>query len=74
MRCCSCGDFFGWAEKPVMGGFMRVPVRTTTTGYDGKRDIIKTKEFAEFYNFVQRRAAENGFYVSDPDPLWFQDK
>ena len=69
-----CGEFFGWVDKPVMGGTMRVPARTTTTGYDGKRDVIPTDMFADFYNFVQRRAAEMGFYVSDPDPLWFQDK
>lgn len=69
-----CMEFFGANEKEIMGSFKRVPVRTTTTGFDGKRDVIPTEIFAKFYNFVQRRAAEMGFYVSDPDPLWFQDK
>lgn len=69
-----CGEYWGWTEKDTFGKVQKVPMRTTTTGFDGKRDVIPTAMFADFYNFVQRRAAENGFYVSDPDPLWFQDK
>lgn len=63
-----CGEFFGWVNKDIMGYTKKVPARTTTTGYDGKHDVIPTDIFAQFYDFVQRRAAENGFYVSDPDP------
>lgn len=63
-----CGEFFGWVDKDIIGKTMRVPARTTTTGYDGKRDVIPTDVFAKFYDMVQRKAAEMGLYVSDPDP------
>ena len=65
-----CGEFFGWVDVNVMGKTKRMPARTTTTGYDGKHDVVPTEIFAKFYDFIQRRAAENGFYVSDPDPMW----
>jgi len=66
-----CGEFFGWQDVNVMGKTKRMPARTTTTDYEGRHDVIPTETFAQFYNFIQQRSAENGFYVSDPDPMWF---
>lgn len=69
-----CGEFFGWTEYEVMGATRKRPGRTTTKDQDGKRDVISTAQLSDFYAFVQQRAAEIGFYVPDPDPLWWQHK
>ncbi len=61
-----CGEYFGWTEGPLG---QRRPVRTTTTNERGERDVIDTARMADFYAFVQRRAAEYGIDVPDPDPL-----
>jgi hypothetical protein len=60
-----CGEFFGWIETPIG----RKPLRTTTKDETGKRATLDTAKFAEFYNFVQRKAASLGVFVPDPDPL-----
>lgn len=65
-----CGKFFGWVDREVMGEFKRRPFRTTTTDENGERDVLPTVVFAEFYNTVQRIAAEVGIDVPDPDPFW----
>ena len=65
-----CGDYWGWRTIPVLGIGRRVPVRTTTTNEVGKRDVISMREQLEFYEFIQRTAAEFGFDVPDPDPAW----
>lgn len=65
-----CGEWWGWREVETLGSVRRVPVRTTTINADGKRDEISVKEALEFYAFIQERAAEYGFDVPDPDPLW----
>lgn len=62
-----CGDFFGWTSGPLG---QRRPVRTTTTNQFGERDVIDTRTMAEFYEFIQRKAAEYGIDVPAPDPLW----
>lgn len=66
-----CGDFFGWTDKPMIG---RIPVRTTTKNEHGKRDVIDTETQARMYDFIQRKAAEYGIQVPDPDPLWFRKR
>lgn len=66
-----CGEYFGWEVREVMGRKKRFPKRTTTTGYDGKRDVISTKDLQDFYAFIQQRAAEYSVFVPDPDPMWF---
>lgn len=65
-----CGEFFGWREYDLMGQRRKRPVRTTTTDEDGRRDVITTREMADFYEFIQRRSAEVGYDVPDPDPMW----
>lgn len=61
-----CGEFFGWREH-ALG---RKPLRTTTTNDQGKRDVIDTDTALRFYAFLQRRGAEVGCYVPEPDPFW----
>lgn len=66
-----CGEFFGWVEREVMGQKRRRPLRTTTTDADGKASLLTTIEFAEFFSFIQQRAAESvGVFIPDPDPHW----
>jgi len=64
-----CGRFFGWNVVTVFGQQRRRPRRTTTTNEQGERDVLGTRNFAEFYNLVQRIAAEAGIDVPDPDPF-----
>lgn len=67
-----CGEYFGWEVREVMGMKKKYPKRTTTTGYDGKRDVITTLQLSDFYAFIQQRSAETvGVYIPDPDPSWF---
>lgn len=69
-----CGEYFGWVEKDVMGKRRLAPLRTTTTDHRGERQVIGTVEFADFYNFIQQRAAEAGYIVPDPDPFWREQR
>lgn len=66
-----CGEFWTWVEYDVMGQKRKRPLRTTTTDADGKDSIISIVEFADFFSFIQQRAAEvAGIFIPDPDPLW----
>lgn len=67
-----CGEHFSWVEYKIMGKARLRPLRTTTHNEDGDRDVLSTADFADFYDFVQRRSAENGFDVPDPDPAWLE--
>ena len=67
-----CGEYFGWREKSGLGATHRFPARTTTTDEHGKRDVLSIRRQIEFYEFIQRRAAEYGYDVPDPSPLWRQ--
>jgi hypothetical protein len=69
-----CGEFFGWVEYEILGKKKQRPKRTTTKNEDGKRDVIGKLLFAEFYDFVQHRAALHGVVVPDPDPQWFIER
>jgi hypothetical protein len=70
-----CGQHFGWKDKRVPktprnpDGVESVPRRTTTRNEQGKRDVLKTKEFSDYVDFVQRFAAKKlGLFIPDPDP------
>jgi hypothetical protein len=63
-----CGEFWGWAKDGPFSS--RRPARTTTKNERGERDEIDTKTALEFYAFIQQKAAEQGIYVPDPDPLY----
>lgn len=69
-----CGEYFGWEVKEVMGLKKKYPKRTTTHGYDGKRDVITTLQLQDFYAFIQQRAAEYSVDVPDPDPMWWEHR
>lgn len=62
--------YFGEVEVEVMGMKYVKPRRTTTTDESGARKLLSTAEFNDFYSFVQRKAAEIGCWVPDPDPMW----
>jgi hypothetical protein len=62
-----CKEFFGRVKKVMWGKEYEVPFRTTTTDDKGKRDVIDTATFATLYEFIQRRMAEQGIYVPDPE-------
>ena len=67
-----CGEYFGWKEFVVMGRKKVKPLRTTTHDENGNRSVMPMTDFAEFYTFIQSRAAQNGYMIPDPDPLWFR--
>lgn len=54
------GEFLGWEVIDVMGQKRRVPKRRSSG--------MSTVEFAEFFAFIQGRAAQAGYYIPDPDP------
>lgn len=61
--------YFGEVEVWVLDERIKRPRRTTTTNSEGKRDLITTVEFKEFYALIQRIAAiEAGVDIPDPDP------
>jgi hypothetical protein len=67
-----CGEYFGWREKPGLGSTLRSPLRTTTTDENGRRDVLSVRQQMAFYAWIQRRAAEFGYDVPDPDPEWYR--
>lgn len=63
-----CGEFFGWSEREIFGHARSIPIRTTTTNEEGKRDVVS---WAEFWNFVERvraQGAEISVVIPEPDP------
>jgi len=65
-----CRRYFGTVEKEFAGQVITRPYRTTTRGPDGERDLMLTRDFADFYAMVQMVGAEAGIDVPDPDPMW----
>lgn len=69
-----CALYWGWRQKKVPrtphnpSGIRDVPVRTTTTDENGERDVLSTKDFWEYVEFLQRFGAKYGVYIPDPDP------
>lgn len=66
--------YFGEVDRDVMGHKSRGPRRTTTTDEEGKRRLLSTMEFMDFYRFIQQKGAELGCWVPDPDPMWFMQR
>jgi hypothetical protein len=61
-----CELHFGAIEYEAFGKRHSKPRRTTTRDERGRRNVLSTVEFMDFYSFVQRKAAEFGVYVPDP--------
>ena len=59
-----CGEYFGWNEKTIFGRRKLTPKRTTTKDEDGKTNTLSKVEFAEFVDFIIRKAAENGIVIT----------
>lgn len=69
-----CGEYFGWKEYRILGKKKVRPTRTTTTDENGHRDVMPKVDFGLFLNFIQRRAAQHGVFIPDPDPFWFEEE
>jgi hypothetical protein len=54
------GEHFGWERLEGLGRPRVKPVKRSSK--------LSTLEFAEYVDFVQRKAAELGLYVPDPEP------
>jgi hypothetical protein len=67
------GEKYGWVECVLFGKRRLKPARTTTTGFDGRPNKLSRAEFSDYYAFIQKRAAQNGIMIEDPDPLWWKD-
>lgn len=65
----ACGTYFGWVEREMFGQRKKKPRRTTTTDEHGRRSVLTTTEFMDFYSHIQRNMAEFGIYVPDPGEL-----
>jgi hypothetical protein len=61
-----CGEFYG-TKVDAFG--RQVPVRTTTRDENGNEDEQTVEEAMRFYEFLQRRGADIGCWVPDPDPF-----
>ena len=57
------GERYGWDTIVVLGRKRLVPKKRSSK--------LSTSEFADFYNFIQQRSAQAGYYIPDPDPNWF---
>lgn len=57
------GEHTGWVTRTVFGRKRLVPRK--------RSHDMSTLEFVEFFDFIQRRAAETvGVFIPDPDPFW----
>jgi hypothetical protein len=55
------GEHFGWESYEVMTMHRKRPQRRSSK--------MSRAEFAEYVEFVQRKAANIGCYIPDPDPM-----
>lgn len=56
------GEKYGWEVAELFGKKRQRPIRRSSK--------LNKQEFAEFFDFVQRKAAEFGVFIPDPDPMW----
>lgn len=68
-----CGTHFGWVDEACPKtptnpqGVRSRPFRTTTRDENGRRDVLKTKDFSDFVGTVQRIAAQAGVFIPDAE-------
>jgi len=60
--------YFGVRTNTAFGVTIERPARTTTTDHNGEESLLNTVEFNDLYSFIQRKGAEIGCLVPDPDP------
>lgn len=61
-----CGEVWGWVDVEKPGGRTeKKPARTTTTGFDGKRDVLPAEEFRAFVDFVEADLATKGLFLAE---------
>lgn len=56
------GEYFGWEVVELFGKKRQRPIRRSSK--------LTKSEFAGFFDFIQRKAAEFGVFIPDPDPNW----
>ena len=56
------GECYGWETVEMMGRKKLRPMRRSSK--------MDRKEFAEYVEFIQRRAAEHGIFIPDPDHFY----
>jgi len=59
------GEHFGWETLEGFGRKRLRPVRRSSK--------LKTTEFMAYLDFVQRRAAEHGIYIPDPNEHLYEN-
>jgi hypothetical protein len=57
------GEHFGWETVTGFGKRKVRPIR--------RSGRLNKQEFSDYIAFIQRRMAEHGIVVPDPDPEWF---
>jgi hypothetical protein len=62
-----CCEYFGY-HVDVFG--RKIPNRTTSKNENGEKIPLNVIEAMAFYAYLQRRGAEVGCQVPDPDPFW----
>lgn len=61
-----CGETWGWVEVEKPGGRTeRRPARTTTTGFDGKRNVLPPDEFRQFVDRIEADLATKGLFLAE---------
>lgn len=61
--------YFGEVEYEAFGVRQTKPRRTTTTNEQGERDDLSREKMADFFSFIQMKAAEIGCFIDDPNPM-----
>lgn len=76
----NCGEYWGWKSVKCLptptnpDGVTSVPNRTTTTGYEGERDICPMEDFVALWEKAQKWGAGLGIVIPDPDPDYWKVK
>jgi hypothetical protein len=56
------GEWSGWEVVEVFGKKRQRPIKRSSK--------LTRAEFADYFDFIQRKAAEFGIFIPDPDPHW----
>lgn len=59
-----CIQYFGGMPHTKIDGSQEIrPKRTTTKNEQGKRDVLKGKEFSDFLVYVESECAKHGVFI-----------